>query len=173
MAQKTTLPLSGILGATALLALLAGSVLVLPTWLKNRQTSGNGIETVTVEATQCDVNQQTCTARWPDGETLTLNLLPRPIPLVKTLQVEVRVSDKLTGQLDGPLQLDFNGTDMDMGINQSRLVASGEPGHYQGKGMLPVCVTGKMRWQAEVLLSGPSGPMRKAVFRFESGGTGH
>lgn len=166
--QMAKSPLLPVLGGAVLLAMLAGSVLVLPAWLKNRQ-AGN-VETVTVEAAQCDVNRQACTARWPDGETLSLNLIPRPIPLVRTLQAEVRVSEKLTGQLDGPLQLDFNGTDMDMGINQSRLVASGEPGLYQGKGMLPVCVTGKMRWQAEILLAGTSGPLRKAVFRFESGG---
>lgn len=156
----------------ALVFVLGLLVFALPRWLQGQGESVNAaVQTVIVDTASCDLNRQACTARWPDGETLTLSLAPRPVPLVKTLHSEVTLSAGLAAAVKRtPLQLDFNGTEMDMGINRSLLEAphAGDDARFEGKGMLPICVTGSMRWQAEVQVPATTGP-RRAIFRFATG----
>lgn len=111
----------------------------------------------------CDLHHAVCTARLPDGGRLELSILPRPIPLLTTLQVEV----KLAGSAADRVELDLAGVDMAMAPNRTQL-GRAAPGIYRGAATLPVCVSGKMQWQARVILETES--RRIAVpFSFVSG----
>ena len=95
----------------------------------------------------CDLNRQACAAELPGGGRLEMEITPRPIPLVKPLQVSVRLS----GITADKLEIDFAGRSMSMGYNRQPLVADA-PGRYLGQAMLPVCVTGRMAWQATLVI---------------------
>lgn len=110
----------------------------------------------------CDLHRQACAARLPDGGRMELSILPRPIPLVTTLQVEV----KTMGYAADRVAVDFAGVDMNMGLNRPQLAMTGA-GTFRGEAALPVCVTGNMQWQATVIVE--SGRSRVAIpFRFDS-----
>ena len=110
----------------------------------------------------CDLNTQACAAELPAGGRVELTITPRPIPLVKPLKVSVRLSGMATDKLE----IDFSGRSMDMGYNRQALVADG-PGRYVGQAMLPVCVSGRMVWQATLLIDS-AGRKIAVPFLFEA-----
>lgn len=110
----------------------------------------------------CDLQRQACAATLPDGGSITLSITPRPIPMIKPIQVEVQLV-KLSASR---VEVDFAGVDMNMGLNRP-LLQAGTDGRYQGEATLPVCVTGAMDWQVTVLVEGER--ERLAIpFRFAS-----
>lgn len=110
----------------------------------------------------CDLNRQACAAALPDGGRIELSLSPRPIPTVKPLAVEVRVS----GLDVGKAEIDFAGIGMNMGYNRTTL-APADAGRFTATASLPVCITGSMPWQVTVLLD--AGRHRISIpFRFDS-----
>jgi len=110
----------------------------------------------------CDLHRRACSATAPGGGRIELSIAPRPIPMVAPLEVEVRLS----GLEAARVEVDFAGVDMNMGYNRPELPAVG-PGLYRNEAMLPVCVTGKMAWQATVIVE--AGRQRIAApFRFNS-----
>lgn len=110
----------------------------------------------------CDLNRAACRVALPGGGQIELRMNPRPIPMVKPFQVEV----KLEGISAARIEVDFAGIDMNMGLNRIELVA-GAVGVHAGEATLPVCITGQMDWQATVLVE--TGSQRIAVpFRFAS-----
>lgn len=111
----------------------------------------------------CDLNRAPCTAVLPEGGRLSFALTPRPIPVAQPLDMAV--------DIEGPgadrVAVDFAGVDMNMGFNRQTLQATGA-GKFTGQTTLPVCVTGRMLWQATVLVD--IGRTRIAVpFRFDAG----
>ncbi|MDP2795800.1 MAG: hypothetical protein Q8O25_17225 [Sulfurisoma sp.] len=117
--------------------------------------------TATVEP-GCDLHKRACAARLPDGGRIELSIVPRPIPTIAPLQVEVKTS----GMEAGKVEIDFAGVDMNMGYNRPELAAAG-PGVFRAEALLPVCVTGKMAWAATVIVE--TGRNRIAApFRFNS-----
>jgi hypothetical protein len=115
----------------------------------------------TIEA-GCDLHKRACAAQVPGGGRIELSIAPRPIPMVAPLEVEVR----LAGLEAARVEVDLAGVDMNMGYNRPELAGAG-PGLYRAEAMLPVCVTGKMAWQATVLVE--TGHQRIAApFRFNS-----
>ena len=114
----------------------------------------------TVEVLACDLNAQACAAELPGGGRVELSITPRPIPVVKPLQVNAR----LVGVRAEAIEIDFAGVSMDMGENRLRLVADGD-GSFSGTAMLPVCVSGRMTWQATLTLQ-IAGSQRRIAARF-------
>lgn len=111
----------------------------------------------------CDLHRTPCSASLPDGGRLTFALTPRPIPVATPLDVEVM----LEGLAAERVKVDFAGVEMSMGYNRPTLRAL-TPRRHIGQATLPVCVTGRMLWQATVLVE--TGGQRIAVpFRFEAG----
>lgn len=111
----------------------------------------------------CDLHRGACSATLPGGGRLGFALSPRPIPVTAPLEILVELdsleADKLT--------VDFAGVNMAMGYNRPTLARTG-PGRHAGQTTLPVCVTGRMTWQATVLIE--SGRTHIAVpFRFDAG----
>lgn len=112
----------------------------------------------------CRLDHEVCGAALPDGGRLELAFEPRPIPKAGPMRVSLRVEGAQPASVD----IDFQGVEMNMGVHRIALAAAAG-GRYSGETTLPVCVTGRMLWQATVLLE--VGRKNVSVpFRFESGG---
>lgn len=111
----------------------------------------------------CDLQRSACSVALPAGGQMTLDLGSRPVPLVKPFKFEVRLQDATVDRVD----IDFAGVEMNMGLNRSPLTAVTSQ-RFVGEATLPVCITGRMEWQATVLMA--QGGQRIAVpFRFMTG----
>jgi len=110
----------------------------------------------------CDLRLGDCRAAFKDGARVTFGILPRSIPIMTPLKLDVRIE----AVEPTAVEVDFVGVDMNMGFNRVKLTALGE-GRYRGQGMLPVCVRASMIWEARVLLHTSRGIMA-APFRFET-----
>jgi len=108
----------------------------------------------------CDLRAGPCVSPLPGGGRVSLSIQPASIPVMRPLQLEVLVE----GTAASAVELDFRGVDMNMGLNRARLDADPE-GRFQGQGILPVCVSGRMLWEARVLLETDRG-LVAAPFRF-------
>jgi hypothetical protein len=109
---------------------------------------------------QCSLRAGPCEVVFPDGARVKFSIEPRAIPVVKPLRFEVETQ----GMEGTAVEIDFQGTDMNMGFNRAKLSAAGE-GRFAGDGMLPVCVREAMEWEARVLIDTNAGLM-EAPFRF-------
>jgi len=111
----------------------------------------------------CDLQRAPCVATLPEGGRLRFALMPRPIPVTQPLDAAVEIE----GLRADKVAIDFAGVDMSMGYNRITL-QSVDTQRYVGQTTLPVCVTGRMLWQATLLVD--AGGTRLAVpFRFEAG----
>ena len=116
---------------------------------------------VALPISSCDPGKQACVATLPDGGQLEFSIEPRPVPALKPLKLQVT----LKGSEARRIEVDFAGTDMKMGYNRPAL--EGEHGRYIGQAHLPVCITGKMEWEATVLVE-TSKALVAIPFRFEA-----
>lgn len=109
----------------------------------------------------CNLQEGPCSVDLPNGGSLRFSVGTRPIPLVKPFELRVEAANARN------VLVDFAGVDMDMGFNRPTL-AERSPGVFTGEATLPVCVTGRMTWQATILLD--TANARVAVpFRFVTG----
>lgn len=101
---------------------------------------------ITLPLSSCDLARQACVATLPDGGQLVFAIEPRPIPSLKPLTLQATVE----GSEVSKVEVDLVGTDMKMGYNRPEL--RGGNGRFTGQASLPVCITGKMEWDATVLI---------------------
>lgn len=152
--DKGTCLLCAIAGALA--AALALAVLVRTLFL-----APSGPTVLPLDET-CSLSREICSMRLPDGGTLEFSLGPRPVPILKPLKLEIRIANSTAL----PLEVDFTGVDVPMAFNRA-YPASAADGAYTAQTMLPVCASGRMAWQASVLLE--KGDDRFLIpFRFET-----
>lgn len=111
----------------------------------------------------CDLHAGACAAALPGGGRLRFALTPRPIAAAAPLQASVEIE----GATASRVAIDFAGIDMNMGYYRPTLAPAGA-GRFSGAAMLPVCVTGRMAWQATVLVE-TAGTRIAVPFRFEAG----
>ncbi|MFN3397723.1 MAG: hypothetical protein ACK4ZS_04220 [Sulfurimicrobium sp.] len=143
--------LVGALAAALVLAVLAKGVFLVP----------HGPTHLALDET-CSLSSETCALSLPDGGRLEFALGPRPVRLLSPLKLEIRVS----GSDARPLEVDFTGVNTPMAFNRAYLIPSGN-GVYGAQTGLPVCATGRMVWQATVLLENGERRML-APFHFET-----
>ena len=98
-------------------------------------------------ASGCNLHKQACHADLPDGGRIELSITPHPIPVARPLQISASIS----GLVANTVEIDFAGVDMAMGFNRKILTAE-SAGRHVGGTVLPVCVTGRMAWQATLLV---------------------
>lgn len=110
----------------------------------------------------CRLDRQPCSAALPDGGRIEMALEPRPVPTSSPVRVIVTVA----GMQPDSVEVSFAGVDMNMGLHRLPLAAAG--GHHVGETTLPVCVTGRMVWEATVMLTVGRNNL-SVPFRFESG----
>ena len=102
---------------------------------------------VTLPVSTCSPGLQTCTLIIPNGRQLDFSMEPLPIRPLQTLRLIVAVS----GTGIQKVEVDFDGTEMNMGYN--RVALSENKQQFSGQAILPVCISGTMTWTATVLLT--------------------
>lgn len=112
----------------------------------------------------CDLNAGPCTAKRARGGTITLDISPRPVPMLRELELRLMLDEPARAALGTPdtLELDLAGVEMFMGYQRPALEHAGE-GRYHGTTTLPVCVTESMTWAATAM---PSGAPDEAFAQF-------
>ncbi len=100
----------------------------------------------------CDLNAGPCAVRHPEGGEMTLEISPRPVPMLRELELHLR-HDGRGGSDPEWIELDFAGVEMYMGFQRPRLERVG-PGEYAGTTTLPICTTEAMTWAITVLPEG-------------------
>lgn len=110
----------------------------------------------------CSLSRETCSVRLPDGGTLKLSLGPRPVPLLKPLTLEIHIA----GSNANPVEVSFTGVNVPMAFNRA-YPAPFTDGVYTAQTTLPLCASGRMVWQASVLLEKGDGRIL-VPFRFET-----
>jgi len=137
-------------------SLAAGAFLVHQIWpLLNPEIT----ETAPLSS-DCDLKAGPCRVTFADGAWVSFAIEPRNIPVVKPLQLEVT----LDGLEPSSVEVDFQGTDMNMGYNRAAL-SEHTAGRFTGTAILPVCVRTSMEWEAKILLHTDRG-LLAAPFRF-------
>lgn len=111
----------------------------------------------------CDLHVQPCSIKVGDIATVTLDIQPPDIPLMQTLEFEVTLSRELS--LDS-LGLAIYATNMNMGYNTFTLKKVA-PKKYIARGMLPTCIVGGMKWNAEISIDQPT-QSNGALFKFQT-----
>lgn len=97
----------------------------------------------------CNLNEQSCQVSLPDGTSLSLSILPQPIPLAKPLDIKVKIQG---GVIPESLSIDFEGKDMNMGLTHYELKSISD-NLFQVEGMLGICIRGKMLWKATLMIN--------------------
>lgn len=97
----------------------------------------------------CDLNRSACRATFAGG-AIELSLEPRPVPVVKPMQVTATIA----GLDPAAVELDFSGVSMNMGYNRVALEKAAD-GRFTGQATIPVCITGRMAWRATLLIDAP------------------
>lgn len=120
---------------------------------------------VNLPLSTCDLGKTSCIVALPEGGQVEVAIAPHPIPSLKPLRLQAIVS----GARVRKIEIDFAGVDMKMGFNRPLLENLGE-GRFSGQASLPVCITGKMPWEATVLIETASSVVA-APFRFEAEGS--
>jgi len=110
----------------------------------------------------CDLRSEPCTGRFPGGGSVRFAIEPRTLPPLSPL----RVTAELEGIAARSVEVDFAGTDMNMGYNRVSLTET-RAGRFEGTATLPVCVRSRMGWEAKVMVHTPNGIV-VAPFRFET-----
>jgi hypothetical protein len=110
----------------------------------------------------CDLHRGPCSATLSDGGRIELEISPRPIPLLRPLEIRA----KITGMQARRVEIDFSGVSMNMGFNRPVLKDTGNQ-TFTGQATLPVCITGRMEWQASVMVNTDEAQII-APFHFEA-----
>lgn len=116
---------------------------------------------VALPLSDCDLGKTPCAIELPGGGRVEVAIDPRPIPALKPLKL-LAVS---SGSEVRKVEIDFAGVDMKMGFNRPQLQPMGD-GRFVGQTNLPVCITGRMQWEATVIVE-TAGALVAAPFRFE------
>ena len=116
------------------------------------------IETLPIQ--RCDPGRQRCSARLPDGGNLEFTASPGPIRPLQPFRIDIALS----GTSAERIEVDFDGTQMRMGVTRSPL--SVQSPRFAGEAMLPVCTTGTMEWSATVFITA-KGRTLAIPFHFE------
>lgn len=153
-----TTQIKQLLAAIALLILIIAATLGFKYW---KMAHPDQTLTAQVDAA-CDLHQGTCAATLPDGGRIELEITPRPIPLLRPLEIRA----KITGMEARKVEIDFSGVSMNMGFNRPVLKAAGNQ-VFTGQATLPVCITGRMEWRASVMVNTGEAQV-VAPFRFEA-----
>ncbi len=140
---------------TTLMLLLSGLlivVLLLAGYYKLEIAKKNNIITRVEPNPSCDLQKSACSLKLPAGGDITLDISPKPIPLVQNFTIQVSTD----GLKTEAVSIDFKGTTMNMGPNNVTLKQQNDQS-FSGTGMLPVCIRNSMEWQADVYVQTSEG----------------
>ncbi len=111
----------------------------------------------------CDLQKEACSVVLEDGSRVTLSINPRPIPLMKPIELVVKTKNI---NLDN-LNLKVYATNMNMGLIEKSLNKTAK-NTYKGKITLPTCIVGNMIWNVNIIANKPTKSIG-ATFEFKTG----
>jgi len=111
---------------------------------------------------ECGLSEFPCRVKLNSGGSVQLNISPRPVVVMKPLDVQVELSKVAAKRVVAQ----FGGVGMNMGINRY-IFKQRQDGSYQATVTLPVCIRNRMEWEAEILLETEQGII-VAPFKFET-----
>lgn len=124
-------------------------------------------QTILLPQSPCDLAQAACNYPLPNGDELSLDIQPKPIRPMHPLQLAVIIKSAAPQpNTTYRVKAELTGTNMDMGLTQTTL-SQQTNGAFIGEISIPVCTTGKMRWQMMLILDGPS--QVRIPFLFDAG----
>ncbi len=119
-------------------------------------------EATTVSTPRCNLSRQTCRFQLSTGQGNSLSATPIPTPagrpIAFTLQSQANEFNSAN--------IEFEGVEMNMGVFRQALSSSGTD-QFAGSLVLPLCVTGPMRWRVRLLVNGREG-LREIEFQLET-----
>ncbi|MEE9303991.1 MAG: hypothetical protein V3U84_09400 [Thiotrichaceae bacterium] len=141
---------------------------------KNSLIEVKVIETAILQPA-CDLRQAPCTARFADGDSITLEIDPKYIPLLEPLKLIVTLRNNSYPETV-KIDVQFEGTNMEMPFIRSTLHPLPPQAQdqkniqkdqkvYSGKAILPVCTLQRMEWEARLSIQTPMG-IKVAIFPF-------
>jgi len=111
----------------------------------------------------CDLQKEACNVTLKDGSNITLSINPRPIPLMKPINLLVKTKNINLKDLD----LKVFATNMNMGLIETTLNKTSK-NRYEGKITLPACIVGNMIWDVNIIANEPTKSLG-ATFEFQTG----
>ncbi|MCU7834354.1 MAG: hypothetical protein KZQ83_03790 [gamma proteobacterium symbiont of Taylorina sp.] len=124
-------------------------------------TDDSSIEIAAIDK-NCNLHKDSCTTLLSNNRSITFSILPRNIPLLKPLKVQVQIHN-INAQA---IQIEITGINLDMGRFRTRLKDIGDS-LFQGMSSLPVCSKKIMKWQAMVSVKTEQNII-SAPFHFET-----
>lgn len=112
-----------------------------------RRESGSAPTLRELATPLCRLDHGSCRAAIDAGRWIELTVEPRPVPAGTPFSALVVLHGIDARQVD----LEFEGTDMNMGLFRQVLVRS-PTGFFEARITLPVCATGAMRWKTRLLV---------------------
>ncbi len=110
----------------------------------------------------CDLHKEACSIELKDGSIITLDITPKPIPLMKPIRLHVE-----TQNIDiNSLKLKVFATNMNMGLIEKSLKKL-RKGSYEVNITLPSCIVGGMIWDVNIIANKPTKSLG-AVFEFQT-----
>lgn len=123
---------------------------------------GKNIDETAVVDLNCNLHKDACTTFLSEKRTITFSMLPREIPLLKPLKLEVQLKNIAAEAV----RVEITGINLDMGHFRTLLKKTGDL-FYKGITSLPVCSKKIMKWQAMVLIK-TKDKIILAPFHFET-----
>jgi len=111
----------------------------------------------------CNLQDGACSVTLKDGSNITLSINPRPIPLMKPIELSVKTKGI---NLDS-LKLKVYATNMNMGLIEKSLGKTAK-NSYEGRITLPTCIVGNMIWNVNIIANKPTKSIG-ATFEFQTG----
>jgi hypothetical protein len=127
------------------------------------QSSKNDVivENAVVEQ-NCNLNKRSCSALLSENASIVFSILPREIPLLKPLDLQVRLKN-----IDAiEVEVEIKGINLNMGKFRTKLKAD-KDFIYHGISSLSVCSKKIMIWEAIVIVKSKQ-KIILAPFRFET-----
>ncbi len=115
------------------------------------------------QSKNCDLGSGICSYKHVDHSEYKVRISPVPVKTERNLHVEVDVNSN--GLM--PVELDFEGIDVNMGLIRPKLLKAGSQ-KYKSGFSLPVCELKEMRWKVRLILQDPSGALFSVLFHMKS-----
>lgn len=119
------------------------------------------VSEASMQALNCDLNQGECKALSAQGQSISLQITPKPVPILKPIQIEAQLQG-FTSQPE-QIQVVLEGLNMYMGMQRAWLKPSTNNGHYSGTLQIPSCQEHDMQWKVTLLLP-PNLSVERAEF---------
>ncbi len=115
------------------------------------------------QSKSCNLHKEACSVTLKDGSIVTLDITPRPIPLMKPIKLHITTKNVNLNKLD----LKIFATNMNMGLIE-KPIKRVKKDTYEAEITLPTCIVGGMIWDVNIIANKLSKSVG-AVFEFQTG----